>query len=155
MKRLLKKCKSGLFCVIFGLAVMGVTSTINGYSNYDPLGPARYPMLLGMIITVLGAMLCLPPYQDKEDESDDTRPFLSRCVKLFGVIGCCCFYIIFFDKLGFVITNVLTLMGCTAILGERKIWKMLLFSVIASVVLYVLFKVALGILLPPVPFLNI
>ena len=148
---------SALFCVIFGLTVVALASRIDTRGTYDALGPSSYPMALGLLITIMGGMLFLPAFNDKTDEGEKPAKSFSfrNFIPLVGVFICCGFYIVFLDIIGFVLTNIITLTCCTAILGERRIGKMLLFSVTTSVILYCLFRYLLGILLTPMPFFNI
>lgn len=146
---------NALFCVFLGLLIMGESARISSAGTYDPLGPSRYPMALGALIAVMGGMLLLPAFRDKTKEGEKEPFSLKRFLPLMGIVACCAFYLVFLNILGFVLVNSAMLMGCAAILGERNVKKMALFSVSTSVVLYILFRYVLGVLLTPIPLINL
>lgn len=149
---------SALFCIVSGLGVLVLSqSTMHGQSVADPLGPATYPSLLGGIIAVLGVMLLIPGLAGKGEGIEGKAEIFSfkDFVPLLVISLWCIFYLAALERIGFVLTNVILLMGCLKSMGEKNILKMLLFSAITAVVLYGIFKTLLGIPLPTTPFLDI
>jgi hypothetical protein len=148
---------SGLCSVIFGLTVVALSADIKAMSLADPVGPSRYPMLLGIAITVMGIMLFIPFFAGRGEGIEGKAELLNfgDFVPLLKVMFWCGFFAVSFEYIGFVLANIVMLLGCAASLGEKSVKKMLLFSVISSLFLYVLFRYMLGIALPTMPFLNI
>ncbi|MDR1376020.1 MAG: tripartite tricarboxylate transporter TctB family protein [Synergistaceae bacterium] len=148
---------SGLFSVVFGLIVVNLSADIKAMSLADPVGPSRYPMILGIAIAVMGAMLFVPFFAGKGEGIEGKAETLNfkDFIPLLKVILWCAFFTFSFEWIGFVPANIVMLLGCTASLGERNIKKMLLFSVICSRFLYILFRHILGIALPAIPFFYI
>ena len=148
---------SGLFSVIFGLTVAKLSADIKAISLADPVGPSRYPMLLGIAITVMGAMLFVPFFAGKGEgiEGKAERLNFKDFIPLLKVILWCGFFTFSFEWIGFIPANIVMLLGCAVSLGERNMKKVLLFSVISSFFLYILFRYMLGIALPVIPYLNI
>jgi hypothetical protein len=148
---------SGLFSVIFGLTVVNLSADIKAMSLADPVGPSRYPMILGIAIAVMGAMLFVPSFAGKGEGMEGSAEMLNfkDFIPLLKVLFWCLFFTVSFEWIGFIPANIVMLLGCAASLGERNMKKMSLFSVICSLVLYVLFRHMLGIALPVIPFLNV
>lgn len=57
-------------------------------------------------------------------------------------------YVALVDVLGFLVTSFLFCAGFCMLLGEKKIWRALVFSLIAVIALYFIFFKGMGIILP-------
>jgi putative tricarboxylic transport membrane protein len=148
---------SALFCIVSGLGVTALSQSIMyGQSVADPMGPATYPSLLGGIIAVLGVMLLVPVFAGGEGIEGKAEIFSFKdFVPLLVVSFWCVLYLVLLERIGFVPTNVILLMGCLKSMGEKNVLKMLSFSAITAIVLYYIFRTLLGVPLPTTPFLDI
>jgi hypothetical protein len=61
-----------------------------------------------------------------------------------------------YEPVGFIFTSLLFLAGYGILLGERRVWMIILSSVVITAILYIGFAVFLGVMLPrgQVPFLR-
>jgi len=61
-----------------------------------------------------------------------------------------------YEPVGFIFTSLLFLAGYGILLGERRVWMIILSSVVITIILYIGFAVFLGVMLPrgQVPFLR-
>ncbi len=87
---------------------------------------------------ILGSFRGLKEEKRKKGDRRTFIIFLSECaVYLFAL-----------KYLGFPISTILLLGAIVHLLGERSWWKIILISVVTSVIIYLLFGVYLGVMLP-------
>lgn len=152
--------------IIFGsISVLGgsiIFWIANGFvvkAGLDPLGPSFYPKMLGVLLIVLGVTLILQnkktntEEQELEEEKEETGFWNPGNKRVIGLVGISIAYLFVLESLGFILTNILFIIGIMFINNERKIVKILIASTLTSFVLYLVFKKILGVLLPSFGFI--
>lgn len=146
--------KVSIFIIAFGCVATAISNTFSRSTAIDPVGPALYPLAVSVVITILGVLMALSTIKDAKGKEEKAGKKVAKGRTLIYIIAICLGYWIVFDTLGFIITNTLTLLGIVSILGERNMKKVIVFALATTLILYFVFRVGLGILLPPIPFLN-
>lgn len=72
----------------------------------------------------------------------------TQAAKLVALIGCMAAYVLLLNVTGFVLTTVVFTCAVLLLMGERKWYLLVGIPVLLAAVLYVAFKIALGIPLP-------
>ena len=68
-----------------------------------------------------------------------------RIVLIFVLIM---LYALLLKKVGFIIVNTLFVLGVLLIMGERKVWKLIVIPIVVTAAMYAIFVLGLKILLP-------
>ena len=104
------------------------------------------PLLLGVGMVGLSSFLTVQAFLGKGDAQNVT--FNISWPRFFVLIGVCLLYAILLNTLGYLIATFLFLLAVFKIAGLEGIRFPLILSLICSVAFYLLFKVALGVMLP-------
>ncbi len=119
----------------------------------DVLGPAAWPKFLSAAMLVLGIILII--FGDKTTkggEETEKSAEGKEPVKVLVTILAMIAYIVLFERVGFLLITPIFLFVMTLYYGSKP-HIALLYAAGFTAVLYVLFKMVLHILLPPIPFL--
>jgi putative tricarboxylic transport membrane protein len=142
--------------VAFGSVAAAISNSFSKSTSVDPVGPAKYPFIISLIIILLGALMFISTIKKKDDTEnakDKTKEKPGDILKLAITILVGIMYIYLFDKLGFIITNTIFIFTMLFIFEERNIKNMVFYSILTTLILYGIFKIGLDVLLPPIPFL--
>ena len=137
-----------MFSIAYGLLAFKIPLTL--LAQRETFNARTMPFALGIIGTVLSFLiLVLPSGQtDKEDNVKDAFRGLDwPSVGL--LIGMMIFYSITLRFLGFVISSTIFLVGGFYILGERRIWLLLIGSVPLVLFIWFLMSRLLGMYIAP------
>ena len=96
------------------------------------------------MLAMLSVSLILSSFsglKEEKKEKGDRRTFIIFLVE-------CGVYLLVLNYLGFLISTMLLLGVVVHLLGERKWWKIIVISVVTSFIIYQLFGVYLGVMLP-------
>ena len=104
------------------------------------------PLLLGLGMVGLSAYLTVQAFLNKGD-AQNVR-FNISWVRFFVLVGVCLLYALLLNTLGYLIATFLFLFAVFKIADLEGIRFPLILSLIFSVAFYILFKVALGVMLP-------
>lgn len=136
------------FSIAYGLLAFKVPLTF--LAQQETFNARTMPFALGIIGTLLSfSILVLPSGQtDEEDKVKDAFRGLdwSRVGLLIGIM---IFYSITLRFLGFVISSIIFLVGGFYILGERRIWLLLIGSVPLVLFIWFLMSRILGMYIAP------
>ena len=136
------------FSIAYGLLAFKVPLTF--LAQQETFNARTMPFALGIIGTLLSfSILVLPSGQtDEEDKVKDAFRGLDwSSVGL--LIGIMIFYSITLRFLGFVISSIIFLVGGFYILGERRIWLLLIGSVPLVLFIWFLMSRILGMYIAP------
>ncbi len=120
-------------------------------SNYK-LGTMRMPkegfmpMVVGVGAVAISAILLVQSLLDRGDAQN--VKFHISWVRFFLLVGVSLAYALLMNTLGYLLSSFLFLLGVLKIAGVRGWLRTLLISVIAAAAFYLIFKVALGVMLP-------
>lgn len=153
--------KANIISAIVGLLISGTafayTFTFKKFKNV-PVGPEFFPRALAaalficcLILLITNIVACRAPAASKEKQ-EEKAPTLSlrdkdmqrAAIALLGIVV----YALLWNILGFLIATPLALFGMIWLLGKRNYLMMALISVGATAVIFLVFKLLLGIEMP-------
>lgn len=147
----------GLGCVILGVFAYMAASQWKVMVGSDPAGPGGIPKILSVGIAVIGVILIAGSYLMKNQQKDKplfTRKELMIAVSLTAI---CLVYILVLPYIGYLLATPLFIASILLSLGSRKAKSILLISVIATLVLFLMFYSVLKVNLPlgfTLPFIK-
>ena len=130
-----------------------IANTFNKSTNLDPVGPAKYPIIVSVLIILLGVLMFITTFMKKR-KVEAKKNKISDYKSFFSILAAAIGYILLFHRIGYIATNTLFLIVIVRILGEKDIKKILLFSILTTLGLYIIFKFGLNVLLPPFPLFK-
>ncbi|MEK6264762.1 MAG: tripartite tricarboxylate transporter TctB family protein [Clostridium sp.] len=150
----------GIVVTLFGLVYILAAYLLPRATIGKPLGPSKFPFLLGGILVALGILLFLRSDMSKTKEAlnqlkkmSEKEKSNSKLIALTCVF--CVIYALIFDSFGFVISTFIFLQGMLYLTNKKRIIQNSIVSICFSIGIYILFSKFLGIILPQIPFLNI
>lgn len=150
----------GIIVALAGLVYVFTAYNLPRSTVGAPLSPSYFPLLLGGVLVVLGILLFIRSDMSKSIESLKNLKNMSKNEKANSkliIITCaiCILYAVIFNVLGFVISTIVFLEAMLYLTNKKEILKNTIVSLCFSIGVYIIFSNFLGIILPPIPFLNI
>jgi len=144
-----------LLSSLFFLAVGGLFSIGSfNYSIWDQYGPGPgfFPLLLGILFTILSFLLLIVSSLVKKHKGDelvesDSLNFRIIRKTVIYLVFLFCFYFLF-DQLGFLLTILFFMMGVLILFSRKSIKFSLSLSILTSILTYLIFVRLLGVQLP-------
>ena len=133
--------------VLCALSVLGIIFSIichYGFKVEWKLSPYLFPLFISIMLCILSISLILSSFsglKEAKREKGDRKTFLLFLLE-------CAIYLIVLKYLGFLISTMLLLGAIVHLLGEKSWCKIILISVVTSLIIYFLFGVYLGVMLP-------
>lgn len=130
------------------ISVFYLTYSLNHYK----LGTVRMPkegfmpMIIGVGATLISAFLTVQSFMNKGDAQN--VKFNISWKKFFLLVAISLAYALLLNTIGYTVSSFLFLVCVLKIAGVEGWKKPLIISLIASVAFYLIFKVALGVMLP-------
>jgi putative tricarboxylic transport membrane protein len=135
----------GLVMLVFGTAVAVEAQRIND-PGADVIGPGAFPFVLGLIIAACGVALCVMAV--RASRSPEEKLPGARWLVLGASLALLVAYTHSLAWLGFLAATALFIAVCLALLGERGVVRLAVAGVLASLVIFVIFGLVLGVDLP-------
>lgn len=92
------------------------------------------------------------PVEESKEEStvrNHVKKFLdSSAGKIILIFLQILLYALLMKKIGFLIVNTLFIFGVLLVMGERKVWKLIVIPIVVTVAMYAIFVLGLKVLLP-------
>ena len=133
----------GAAAAVFGVAYLAVGLSMPAAAVGDPLGAKAFPLVLGCLMTALGASLALAPVGAGHGEGGEVR--LGTMASLAGLLA---LYAYSLPHAGYPLGTFLFLLVTTRLLGERS-WRLgAVLSAALSLGIYLLFTRVLDVPLP-------
>lgn len=153
-----KRVDHAQYLVVAVLAVVGAFLVWNamtlpeGFAKVDPVGPAFFPMVIGIAALVLAVVLAIAIPRGSRGEADageDIDPDMPSDWKTVGLlVACFVGMILLVEPLGWVITSTLFFGGAATILGSRHYVRNVGIGLILALASFYAFYSGLGIPLP-------
>lgn len=154
-----RDCITGLVLLAFGLIWSGLVYwTIPAGQGDGSVGPRAFPLLLGVLLSALAALMIVRSLQadgDKDNPADKSESEAPRAlswlevkmtVGVFLLLGA---YGFLMEKTGFLIATVIVvLIALAGLLGLRRPVPVLVFAFSISVGCWLIFNKLLGTYLP-------
>ena len=135
-----------MIALVMGAAIAVMTSQLPPSTIQGDIGPAVFPYFSAGLLMCCGAGLLITGSQ-KEASIFDKRA-LKRLALIFGVV---LLYCIVMSYIGFLVPTVVIFFVLTTMFAEDADvawWKRLLYSVVLTLVIYLLFHNVLNLKLP-------
>lgn len=150
----------GIVVALFGLIYILAAYNLPRSTIGKPLAPSYFPFLLGGLLVALGSLLYLRSDMSKTKEALKELKKMSEKEKANSKLisltcAFCVIYAVIFEHLGFVISTFIFLSAMLYLTNKKEILKNSIVCICFSIGVYILFSRFLGIILPPIPFLNI
>jgi putative tricarboxylic transport membrane protein len=141
----------GIFLMLSSLFLYAYTYTFDypkgsGYM----VDIAFFPRFLAVVLFILGLLLLL-----KRPAIVEEGASITKGKKLIAMYLSFIFYTLALDKLGFLVDTFLWVFFMSWLVGERKVWIILLTAFLATAIGYYLFSVILGVPLSEGRLLNL
>lgn len=140
-------------CVLVGAFLIYSALTLpGGYAKVDPVGPKLFPMVIGVGLVLLAAILAIAIPRGSKGEADagedidPDRPSDWRTVGLLVAIFVATILLV--NPLGWTITSALMFAGSATVLGSRHHVRNIVIGVVLGVASFYAFYSGLGIPLP-------
>lgn len=137
---------TGLIALVLGAIIAVMTSQLPPSTIQGDIGPAVFPYFSAGLLMFCGAGLLITG-NPKEASIFDKRA-LKRLALIFGVV---LLYCIVMSYIGFLVPTVVIFFVLTTMFAEDANvvwWKRLLYSVVLTLVIYLLFHNVLNLKLP-------
>ena len=129
--------------VLYGVGGIGLMRV----KTFDPVGAANYSLFL----TAVAALLAVPVVIESLKRRDAVP--LSRLrgpiVRVAWIVGLTTAYLLLMDLAGFLVLTPLYIAAMLFVLGTTKVRTLLFVPIATTAVLYVVFGLFFGVLLPP------
>lgn len=136
------------FSIAYGLLAFKIPLTL--LAQRETFNARTMPFALGIIGTVLSFLILVLPSGQTDEEDNVKDAFRGLDWPSVGLlIGMMIFYSITLRFLGFVISSTIFLVGGFYILGERRIWLLLIGSVPLVLFIWFLMSRLLGMYIAP------
>lgn len=137
---------SGLLALL-GVFVIFLSNKLPDFSNQNTTGPAFFPILL--VILLFGLIVLLVGTTLKSETNRSVGIITKEAKKSFITMGIILGYLLVLNTLGFLVSTVIFLFIVISYLSpKRNSLKTVMVSVLATSLVYVVFKI---ILLVPIP----
>lgn len=147
------KSKKGEIVIAFVLIGMGCWISIDSYlmgiqSLRNP-GPGLMPFVLGIILFFLGLSIWISALRNPLKVPENQRAYYTPELKVIvGILVCLIGYGVFIDKLGFLTTSYLVLLGLFWIGNPKQKMVTLVVPALVVAVSYLIFIVLLNVHFP-------
>uniref|UniRef100_UPI003AF53C69 tripartite tricarboxylate transporter TctB family protein n=1 Tax=Campylobacter fetus TaxID=196 RepID=UPI003AF53C69 len=130
----------GVFLFCTGIFVIYGAMSFNVAFSYDPLGHKTFPMLLGILLSILSVFIIIGP--NKAEFAN-----LSINLKLIYLVTLIVLYQLSFDFLGFLFATFILVSLISKIFKAKNI-EAAICGILISITVYLVFKEVLDIPLP-------
>ncbi|MCG8482613.1 MAG: tripartite tricarboxylate transporter TctB family protein [Clostridia bacterium] len=150
----------GLIVVIVGGIYLVLTLQIKDAAVGIPMEPKFFPLMISALLIILGMFFLFKTgLAHIKTSVENIKKALSKEPDIYKMIGItainCIVYGLLFKRLGYVLSTVIFLEVMLFLTRGKKWIPNTIISVIFSVAVYFVFSKLLGVILPPMPFINI
>ncbi|MDF2891460.1 MAG: hypothetical protein K0R80_1827 [Clostridia bacterium] len=141
----------GIVSVLLGIFVLVVASNFHETTMLDPAGPEGVPIILGWGILLIGiihiAGALLAPKINEDKQAKWTKDF-ETAKPVLQITLVCILYLFLLEYIGYLIATPLLMIGIMWVINVRNVKSLLLTSIFTTIVLFLIFGVALKVKLP-------
>lgn len=141
----------GIASVLLGIFVLFVAGTFNENTALDPAGPGGVPTILAWCILIIGIIHIIGAYLAPKS-NDDKKAFFTKefenAKPVLRITVVCALYIFLLEYIGYLIATPLLIIGIMWTINVRNIKSLILTSVVTTLVLFLVFGIALKVRLP-------
>lgn len=142
----------GLAAIVTGGVYLWFTFQIRSSSLADTVGPAGIPKVLGMLMIVLGFILCLQSsiryLKLKQASAPEWSGQQTRLLRAGGLLLLGIAYLLIVNTLGYALSVAILIMLTSLYLGARFSWRVPTIAAAGGLTLWLIFAKVLGIAMP-------
>ena len=142
----------GLLSVCIGSAYLYFTFSLRSSSLSDSVGPAGFPKLLGILMVLLGVVLCIQAtYQSLRQPGSINADWQGQArvlLRATGMFALGVLYLLIVKYLGYLFSIMLLIFLVALYQGVRPGWRLFIISVSGAIILWLIFSQLLGVSLP-------
>jgi asparagine N-glycosylation enzyme membrane subunit Stt3 len=110
-----------------------------------PKVPSEFPKLISLLLTLLAVILMLTAFKRREEKTKET---VYNFYPVICVILCLIVYILVLRWIGYIVSSIVLIFSVILILGYKKKKRVFIISLASVTVIYLIFKIILGVPLP-------
>lgn len=144
----------GLLFLVLGIITCTVSLQHVYYAEYGP-GPGFMPFWLSLILMVCALFVVIPAFKSlregkgNEPITDEDLLMFTNPLAVFGGLGALLLVALLLDHVGFVISASIAITIYVKLIKPNILWRYsVALGVVAAIMIYSLFSLALGINLP-------
>jgi putative tricarboxylic transport membrane protein len=138
---------SGIFFALLGIIVVLGTLSFSSLPTAD-VGPAFFPKIVGGLLVLLGLFLTIKSLLNNVDTRSIKQLFPKGSIKAVITIVIFGVYLFLLKYVGFLISTPLFIISLSLFLKEKRIYLILITSLLVTAFLYFVFQKFLMIPLP-------
>ena len=139
----------GIFSAAFGVAYAVMSWNLPDASIGNPMAPKYFPLGVGVLAVILAIMLIVRGVGRGKVASKKKAPDKGYWVLIVGLIVCCLVYAFILEKIGFIISTIIFLLGMLFLVNGVKGWLAnIITAVIYSVGVWYIFEKVFQLSLP-------
>ncbi|RLQ93812.1 tripartite tricarboxylate transporter TctB family protein [Falsibacillus albus] len=139
--------KIAVFLFLFSIFYLIMTFNLPSYP-YVPVDSDVIPMGLGILLMILSAALYFVKEKSEASKEEHEKIPGKEKLMLLGVLGIILLYIFLLEPLGFILSTLLFIFGCSRLLGYKNYILNGVVSIIFPLVVYFAFTKGLQVALP-------
>jgi len=153
-----KTISTGLVALLFGIIYSFQAFQLPKATVGNALAPLYFPLGLGILMAIFGFILIVQDIMKngiviKKTNKTAKISYTAKMITYTSVISI--LYALIFDKVGYVISTILFMAAILFAINGKKQWKInMIVSISFALIIYISFSKLLGIILPPIPYLE-
>jgi putative tricarboxylic transport membrane protein len=139
--------RAGLFFILLGVAVIFYSFNALSLGTVKEPGPGFFPFISGVCVVVFSIVWILGL---KKEAAEEDKPFWEKgqWVRPLYAILITCVYAGVMDRLGYVLSTLLFIIAWQLFIEGGKWKKIVIISIVGTIVMYILFQYLLSVPLP-------
>ena len=144
---------TSLFVTVLGLVYAFAAFTLPQAAFGRPHEPKIFPAILACFLIAFGAAQLFQEIKARRAAGVGGKTFSGKAAaQIVATIANCLLYALIFERIGFVFSTILFLMIEFVIFDSWRVWKRgIIISVAFAMIMYLVFGLLLGIVLPRSP----
>jgi hypothetical protein len=148
-----KEIKLGVFMIAFSLALLLwlIPSKVEVFAlgTFAPgeLGPRSFPYLMACAIGLLGIALMVTAWR-KPAGPEEPLVAMDALIRVLAVLVCSGLYLWLITLFGYMLPTFAATLALMYLFGERRIWLMIIISLVVAVSLFFVFGKVFHMLMP-------
>lgn len=143
---------TSLFITVLGLVYAFAAFTLPQAAFGRPHEPKIFPAILACFLIAFGAAQLFQEIRARREAGGGKTFSGKAAAQIVATIANCLLYALIFERIGFVFSTILFLMIEFVIFDSWRVWKRgIIISVVFAVLMYLVFGLLLGIVLPRSP----
>ena len=143
---------TSLFITVLGLVYAFAAFTLPQAAYGRPHEPKIFPAILACFLIAFGAAQLFQEIRARREAGGGKTFSGKAAAQIVATIANCLLYALVFERIGFVFSTILFLMIEFVIFDSWRVWKRgIIISVVFAVLMYLVFGLLLGIVLPRSP----